>query len=84
MIYEQPCEENTYYQPGGYHPVHLGDTFHDDAYQVVHKLGYGQSSTLWLVLCHIRRNGSTSSSSEFILQLIDKFEHTGRAPLCHL
>ena len=105
MIYEQPpCEEYvSYYQPGGYHPVHLGDTFHNDTYQVVHKLGYGQSSTVWLVkdrkrggyasmkilaaiaptsevdvLRHIQRNGSTSSGgSEFILQLIDEFEHSG-------
>jgi len=71
-------------------------------YQVVHKLGYGQYSTVWLVedmkrgryaslkiltatastpevdvMCHIQRNGSASSGSEFILQLIDEFEHTG-------
>ncbi len=104
ILYEQPpCEELIpYYRPGGYHPVHLGDTFHDDTYQVVHKLGYGQYSTVWLVedrkrgryaslkiltataptsevdvMRHIQRNGSASSGSEFILQLIDEFEHTG-------
>ena len=38
-----------YYLPGGYHPVHLGDTFHNGTYEVVHKLGYGQYSTVWLV-----------------------------------
>jgi len=32
----------------GYHPVRLGDTFKDGAYEVVHKLGYG-FSTVWLV-----------------------------------
>ena len=35
------------YRPGGYHPVHLGDVF-NDRYTVVHKLGYGQYSTVWL------------------------------------
>ncbi|KAF9061732.1 kinase-like domain-containing protein [Rhodocollybia butyracea] len=37
------------YRPGGFHPVHLGDTFHNDRYTVVHKLGYGSYSTVWLV-----------------------------------
>jgi serine/threonine-protein kinase SRPK3 len=36
-------------RPGGYHPVHLSDTFKDGTYEVVHKLGYGTFSTVWLV-----------------------------------
>lgn len=36
------------YQPGGFHPVHLGDTFDDGCYRVVHKLGAGGFSTVWL------------------------------------
>lgn len=36
------------YQPGGFHPVALGDTFKDGRYQVHHKLGWGGSSTVWL------------------------------------
>ena len=35
------------YVRGGYHPVHLGDVF-EDKYKVVHKLGYGGFSTVWL------------------------------------
>lgn len=35
------------YQPGGYHPVHIGDVL-ADRYQVAHKLGYGTYSTIWL------------------------------------
>ncbi|KAM5341999.1 hypothetical protein ACJ41O_015030 [Fusarium nematophilum] len=35
------------YEPGGFHPVHLGDVY-DDRYRVVHKLGYGGFSTVWL------------------------------------
>jgi serine/threonine protein kinase len=45
-----PGEElSVLYRPGGYHPVHIGDTFKDGAYEVVHKLGYGGFSTVWLV-----------------------------------
>lgn len=35
------------YQPGGYHPVHLGDIY-CDRYKVIHKLGFGSYSTVWL------------------------------------
>ena len=36
------------YRLGGYHPVNLGDTFSAGRYEVVHKLGYGTYSTVWL------------------------------------
>ncbi|KAJ6593559.1 kinase-like domain-containing protein, partial [Mycena capillaripes] len=42
-------EDLSYYRPGGFHPVHLNDTFKDDRYTVVHKLGYGKYATVWLV-----------------------------------
>ncbi|KAJ5188447.1 hypothetical protein N7491_004772 [Penicillium cf. griseofulvum] len=32
---------------GGYHPIAIGDQFHD-RYRVVHKLGHGTYSTVWL------------------------------------
>ncbi|KAI6088054.1 kinase-like domain-containing protein [Hypoxylon rubiginosum] len=35
------------YVPGGYHPVHIGDQFHN-RYRVLHKLGHGSYSTTWL------------------------------------
>ncbi|KAF4456878.1 hypothetical protein F53441_1089 [Fusarium austroafricanum] len=35
------------YQPGGYHPVQIGDCFHK-RYRIVHKLGHGTFSTVWL------------------------------------
>ena len=41
-------ERLDYYVPGGYHPVEIGDKFHNDRYEVVHKLGFGRSSTTWL------------------------------------
>lgn len=35
------------YQPGGYHPIQIGDVL-QFRYRVVHKLGYGTYSTTWL------------------------------------
>lgn len=48
----QPClvdnvEYIENYQEGGFYPVHLGDTF-QERYKIVHKLGFGGSSTVWL------------------------------------
>lgn len=40
-------EDLDLYLPGRYLTVHLGDVF-NDRYMVVHKLGYGQYSTVWL------------------------------------
>ena len=36
------------YVPGGYHPTLVGDTFGNSRYKVVHKLGFGGYSTIWL------------------------------------
>ncbi|KAK2791339.1 hypothetical protein FQN53_004520 [Emmonsiellopsis sp. PD_33] len=41
-------EEPDCYQPGGFHPIRLGDTFHHGQYTILRKLGYGQYSTVWL------------------------------------
>jgi len=35
------------YQPGGHHPVHLGDIY-CKRYRVINKLGFGTYSTVWL------------------------------------
>ncbi|KZT57513.1 kinase-like protein [Calocera cornea HHB12733] len=46
-----PAEEEEDWQDyvrGGYHPVHIGDTFSDGRYVVVRKLGWGHFSTVWL------------------------------------
>lgn len=40
-------ERMEYYEPGGYHPVKIGDCFHN-RYRVIHKLGHGSYSTIWL------------------------------------
>ena len=36
------------YTKGGFHPIHLGDTLKAGRYCVLHKLGYGGFSTVWL------------------------------------
>lgn len=36
------------YCAGGYYPVRIGDQFCSSRYRIVHKLGYGVSSTIWL------------------------------------
>ncbi|SPQ21530.1 f2e24157-8dd7-4505-936f-959e878438f3 [Thermothielavioides terrestris] len=43
----EDVERLEYYQPGGYHPVDIGDRFHG-RYRIVHKLGHGTFSTIWL------------------------------------
>lgn len=38
------------YKPGGYHPIHLGDTLDGGRYTIHHKLGWGGYGTSWLAL----------------------------------
>ncbi len=49
----RPCrfdfiENIDLYASGGLHPVSIGDVFADGRYKVLHKLGFGGSSTIWL------------------------------------
>jgi hypothetical protein len=46
LLYTQ--ERLSLYRPGGHHPVCLGDTFKDGRYKIIHKLGRGESSIVWL------------------------------------
>ena len=43
------CEDLEFYEPDGFHPVHLGDIY-DGRYKIIHKLGFGGFSTVWLAL----------------------------------
>jgi serine/threonine protein kinase len=43
-----PTEWIESYRPGGFHPIHPGDTLKDSRYTIVCKLGYGAFSTVWL------------------------------------
>ncbi|KAI1310708.1 serine protein kinase [Xylaria venustula] len=62
------CEWVEDYDPGGYHPVVLGDVFHDDQYKVIRKLGDGCYSTGWL---------APLGGSRHITQLLDEFNNSG-------
>lgn len=41
-------EDSEDYGKGGYHPVHVGETYNNGRYVVVRKLGWGHFSTVWL------------------------------------
>lgn len=43
-----PAEELSRYCPGGYHPMHIDDVLKDGRYHILHKLGFGAFSTVWL------------------------------------
>ena len=43
----EDVEQLERYRPGGYHPIVIGDRLHD-RYRIVHKLGFGAYSTIWL------------------------------------
>lgn len=36
------------YAPGGYHPCYIGETYKNEKYTLVRKLGWGHFSTVWL------------------------------------
>ncbi|EGX95221.1 protein kinase, putative [Cordyceps militaris CM01] len=43
------------YRSGGHHPVHINDRLDGARYRVLHKFGYGGSSTVWLCQDNIYR-----------------------------
>lgn len=49
---EVDVEDLENYVPGGYHPTLIGDIFFGGRYTVVHKLGFGGYSTIWLARDH--------------------------------
>lgn len=46
---ESEDEGSEFYRPGGYHPVHINETY-NGRYMVVRKLGWGHYSTVWKVV----------------------------------
>jgi serine/threonine protein kinase len=46
----------SHYRPGGYHPIYLGDQLHG-RYRIIHKLGSGGYSTIWLARDEQQQHG---------------------------
>ncbi|CAL8110504.1 unnamed protein product [Orchesella dallaii] len=51
---EDDEEDQADYQPGGYHPVKIGDVY-NQRYEVIRKLGWGHFSTVWLCFDRFNR-----------------------------
>jgi serine/threonine-protein kinase SRPK3 len=66
-------EDIELYRPGGLHPVSIGDVFDKGRYKVLHKLGYGGSSTVWLA-----RDQGPQGRSLVALKVISAIESSGR------
>ncbi|KAI1345910.1 kinase-like domain-containing protein [Xylaria sp. FL0043] len=47
--YIEGAEDLEDYKPGGYHPIHIDDRLHQRC-RIVHKLGHGSFSTVWLAV----------------------------------
>lgn len=78
--WQEDVEDLEGYHVGGYHPVHLHDEYSDRRYKIVHKLGFGAYSTVWLAkdqhedryvaLKIVVAEASKSSSESRILRLL--------------
>jgi serine/threonine-protein kinase SRPK3 len=67
-------EDIQLYRPGGLHPVSIGDVLAKGRYKVLHKLGYGRSSTVWLARDQGPQGQSPISGSLVALKVISAFE----------
>lgn len=52
--WQERVEDLENYCTGGYHPIQLDDKFSNGRYRVLHKLGYGTFSTVWLARDYIK------------------------------
>lgn len=62
------CEDEKDYRKGGYHPVYLGDIYHNGQYRIIKKLGWGHFSTVWLCYDNI-------SQSHVALKIVKSEQH---------
>ncbi|PYI08425.1 kinase-like protein [Aspergillus sclerotiicarbonarius CBS 121057] len=81
----EPIDE---YRKGGYHPVHIGDEFHNGRYKVLAKLSFGASSTIWLardnqgphreITLKIHRASASKNNQELTMH-----QHLSNSPHSH-
>ena len=55
------------YRQGGYHPTHLGDTFKNGRYKIMHKLGWGSYGTVWLAKDQLYSSQPTSRARDKVI-----------------
>ncbi|KAI8101744.1 hypothetical protein M9434_006811 [Picochlorum sp. BPE23] len=65
-------ENESDYRKGGYHPVYIGETFKNGRYTVLHKLGWGHFSTVWLVADEVK-------GGQAALKVVKSAEHYSAA-----
>ncbi|KAG2368911.1 kinase-like domain-containing protein [Suillus spraguei] len=68
--FQDDTEEIEGYKPGGYHPVYLGDTFpsrDNPRYRILHKLGLGSMSTVWLAKDTVEKSALTHPSCDLLI-----------------
>lgn len=64
---EEEGEEG--YKVGGYHPVNIGDKFHNGRFVVIEKLGWGHFSTVWM---SYDKKRSTADDLQFVAIKVQK------------
>lgn len=101
-VYRKPAlhdvEDVEAYVPGGYFPVDIGNKFETNpgTYTVLHKLGFGPSSTVWLVKRECKGSDEVSFHALKILradcggpgkapemEAMERLEHYGRVDKAH-
>jgi len=53
-LFQEDSENLELYRQGGYHPLSINDILHCSRYRIVHKLGFGAHSTVWLARDRMR------------------------------
>lgn len=77
--FQEEVEDLDMYRPGGYHPLNIKDKLSNGRYRIVHKLGSGSHSTVWL--CQDRTNlryvalKLATSETSYVSQEVKILEH---------
>ncbi|KAK9317523.1 kinase-like domain-containing protein [Lipomyces starkeyi] len=85
-VYRPPSLDNIEqiesYRQGGFHPVSIGDRFSRGRYRILHKLGFGGFSTVWLardeqshrlILQYLEESATDHPACDHILSVFDNF-----------
>jgi serine/threonine-protein kinase SRPK3 len=74
-IYAEGEADNIHlYKPGGLHPVIVGDVLNNGRYHLVHKLGAGDASTVWLARGLHHQGGSQPNDPLVSIKILQASE----------